>query len=91
MDVVLRRRRHVEVHDVAEPRHVDAASGDVGGDEHAARSRLEGGQGLRALGLAAVAVDAVGGHAAAAEAVGEPVRAVFGAREHQRIAHAGLP
>jgi hypothetical protein len=43
-----------------------------------------------ACGLAAIAVDAVGGHATAAEPLGETVGAVLGAREHQRVAHPGL-
>ena len=65
---------------------VDAAGGDVGGDEDGDRPGLEAGQGLRPLRLAAVAVDAAGVDAVAHEVVGQAVRAVLGAREGDHAA-----
>ena len=59
VDVVVGRVRHVEVDDVRQRLHVDAARRDVGGDEHRELAGLEAGERLRALRLAAVAVDAV--------------------------------
>ena len=44
---------------------------------------LEALQGLGALGLAAVAVDASGGHPVAREVVGQAVGPVLGAGEHE--------
>src|SRR5207249_828592 len=60
MDVVLGAVRHVEVDDVRQLLDVDAAGGDVGGDEDRDLPRLEAGEGLGPLRLAAVAVDARG-------------------------------
>ena len=75
---------------MTEARHVDATRGDVGGHEDAGRAGLERGERLRALGLAPVAVDALGAHAATAEALGDAVGAVLGACEHQRVADTRL-
>src|SRR3989454_12426680 len=57
MDVVLGAVGHVEVDDVRQLLDVDAAGGDVGGDEDRDLPRLEAGEGLGPLRLAAVAVD----------------------------------
>ncbi len=75
VDVVLGHQRHVEVHDVAERFDVDAARGDVGGDEHAVLAALEAGERLGALRLRAVAVDALG-----LDAVADQVHASAGWR-----------
>ena len=42
MHVILRLRRKIEIHDMRDPLDVDAARGDVRGDENAHRSALEG-------------------------------------------------
>ena len=57
MDVALRHVRQLEVDDVADRVDVDAARGDVGGDQGADLAGLELGQRAFALALALVAVD----------------------------------
>ena len=41
MDVILRLLRHIVVDDVTDPRDVETALRDVGGDEYADLARLE--------------------------------------------------
>ncbi len=60
---------------------VDAAGGDVGGDEGLDPAGGEGRQGPLPLGLGAVAVDGHGGHAGLGELLGDPVGAALGAAE----------
>src|SRR2546425_4314199 len=84
--VVLGAVRHVEVDDVGQLLDVDAAGGDVGGDEDGNLPRLQAGEGLRPLRLAAVAVDARGVDALTEEIVRQAVRAVLGARERDDAA-----
>src|ERR1017187_8332325 len=83
MDVVLGDVRDVEVHDVREGFDVDAACRDVRRDEDLELSVLERGECLRALRLAAVAVNALARHAVARQLVREAVRAVLRARERE--------
>ena len=83
VDVVVGDVRDVEVDDVRQVLDVDAARRDVRRDEDLGRPVLEPGERLRALRLAAVAVDALAGHAVAHELVREAVRAVLRAREHE--------
>ncbi len=74
------------MHDARDPVDVDAARGDVGGDEHvdlAARERVEG---ALTLTLRAVAVDRGGLHPALLELLGQRLGAVLGAAEHDRRA-----
>ena len=71
MDVVLVVRGRVEVHDAGDVVDVDAAGGDVGGDERLAPGRRRTRERPVALGLAAVAVDGGGSHAELAELLGE--------------------
>src|SRR5579871_3082610 len=49
VDVVFRHVRQLEVDDVRQLIYVQAARGDVGGDQDARRARLEVGQGAGAL------------------------------------------
>ena len=74
--------RRVEVDDAADVVDVDAAGGDVGGDQGPDRAGGELLQRPLALGLRAVAVDGDGRHAGRAELAGDPVGAVLGAAEH---------
>jgi hypothetical protein len=85
MDVVVRRRGHVEVDDVAERFDVDASGGDVGRDQHGIAAALEAGQRLRPLALRPVAVDALGLDAVLHEEIRETVGAMLRAGEDQRL------
>ena len=71
----------VEVDDVGDGIDVDAAGGDVGGDEDAVLAGFEAGEGGVALGHGAVGVDGGGVDLVAAELIGEAVGAVLGAAE----------
>src|SRR5512141_2337709 len=73
VDVVLGDVRDVEVHDVRKGLDVDPARRDVRRDEHLELPVLEPGERLRALRLAAVAVNSLAGHAVALELVREAV------------------
>jgi hypothetical protein len=90
MDVILRRLRHVEIHHVGEAADVDPPGRDVGGDEDSGRSGLELREGQRALGLAAVAVDALGADSAPCQRVGQTVGSMLGPREDQHAPHGGM-
>ena len=63
---------------------MDAARGDVGGDEDLDLATLHAAQSAFALGLGAVAVQGHGGDAALFELAGETVGAVLGAGEDDR-------
>ena len=85
MDVVLGHHRQLEVDDVRQAVDVEAARGDLGGDEDRRPAGLEVGQRADPLSLALVAVDRDGRDAVAAELLGESIGAVLRAREHQRL------
>src|SRR5688572_11529748 len=85
VDVVLGHVGNVEVDDVRQRLDVDAASGDVGGDEHAKATVLESLERTSALRLRAVAVDALARDSAPLEEVGEPVGPVLGAGEDDGV------
>src|SRR4051812_28170975 len=82
VDVVLLVRGRVEVDDAADGIDVDAAGGDVGGDERLCLTAREVRERTLALALAAVAVDGDGGDAGSMELLREPVGAVLRAGEH---------
>jgi len=90
MDVVFRHVRHVEIDDLRQLADVEPARGDLGRDERREMSGLEVGQRSRARRLALVAMDGGGADAGAAQLLGEAVRAVLGAREHERLLPAAL-
>src|SRR3954452_18399857 len=75
--VVLGHHRELEVHDVRERLDVDAARGDVRGDEDVGTSGLEVVEGADPLALALVAVDGRGVDPVPAELLGKAVRAVL--------------
>ena len=85
VDVVLGDVGDVEVDHVRERLDVDAAGRDVGRHQHQQVAALEAGQGVGALRLAAVAVDALAGDAVLLEELGEPVRPVLGAGEDEDV------
>ena len=88
VDVVLGDHRQLEVDDVRERVDVEAARGDLGRDEDRVPVGLEVGERADALRLALVAVDGGRGDAVPLELLGEPVRAVLGAREDERLVDA---
>ena len=85
MDVVIRHRRHIEIDHVAEGFDVDAARGDVGGDEHPVLAALEPRKRLGPLPLRAVAVNPFGGDPMPDEVFRQAVGPVLRAREHERL------
>ncbi len=74
----------IEVDHVRDPRHIDAASRDVGGDERVDVAGLEVRERLLALALRAVPVDCRSHDAVGAESFDETVGATLGAHEHER-------
>ena len=87
VNVVLGLPRHVEIDDMAERGHVDAARGDVGGDQHLIAAALESGERLGALRLRSIAVNALHLHPMLVEMPRQTIGAMLGPREHQRVAH----
>ncbi len=85
VDVVLGHHRQLVVHDVGQQLDVQAAGGDVGGDEDPHPTGLEVAQGTDPLWLALVAVDRGGVDPVPTQLLGQPVGPVLGAREHQRL------
>ena len=85
VDVVLGDHRQLEVDDVRERLDVEAAGGDLGRDEDGEPAGLEVGQGADPLGLALVAVDGRGRDPVLLELEREPVGAVLGAGEDERL------
>ena len=81
--------RQVEVHHVADVVDVDAAGGDVGGDENGGLALLEVVEGALALVLALVAVDGGRGDAGGLNVLGDAIRPALGAREDDRAREAG--
>ena len=73
--------RDVVVDDVADPLDVEAAGGDVGGDQDVELAGLELVDGALALGLGDVAVDRRGGEPAGAQLLGQRLGLVLGADE----------
>jgi hypothetical protein len=81
VDVALLVEGHVVVEDVGDAGDVEAAGGDVGGDEHFEAAFLEGADGVLALVLFDVAVEGFGGAATGEEGVAEFVGFPLGAAE----------
>ena len=86
VDIVFRHVRQLEVDHMGQLIDVQAACGDVGGHQHPYRAVLESGQGAGARTLRLVAVDRGRGQAVAVELLGQAVRSVLGAGEHQHLA-----
>ena len=87
MNVILGLPGHVEIDDVTERGHINPARGDVGGDEHLIAAALESGERLGALRLRSIAVNALHLHPVLVELPRQTIGAMFGPREHQRVAH----
>jgi hypothetical protein len=78
---------HVVVEDVADVLDVEAAGGDVGGDEDVDLAGLEAVELADPLGLLHVAVDLAGVEAGALEALGELAHRRLAVAEDDRGAH----
>ena len=81
--VVLRHVRQVEVDDMPDLGHVDAAGGDVGGHQDAVLPRPESFESLAPLRLRAVGVDDRDMVSATRDRLSHPIRAALGPGEHQ--------
>src|SRR5688500_2526394 len=81
MDVALGVGRQLVVDDVGDARHVDAARGEIGGDQHACAAAAEVVERLLAGVLRLVAVDRLGAHAAILQRLGDAIGAALGAGE----------
>ena len=86
VDEVVRGVGQIVVDDVSDVLDVDAARGNVGGDQHAVLAVLEALEGGGALRLAAIAVDDVSVVAELLELLRDAVGAVLGAREDEERA-----
>ena len=81
MDIALGIRRQLEVDDVGHAVDVDAARGEIGGDQHARLAAAEVLERLLTGVLRLVAVDRLGAHATILQRLGDAVGAALGARE----------
>ena len=82
MDVALGVGRQLVVDDVGHALDIDAARGEIGGDQHAGLAAAEVVERLLTSVLALVAVDRLGADAAVLEGLGDAVGAPLGTREH---------
>ena len=87
VDVSFRHFGQVVVEDMGQLADVDAASGDVGGDQHLGLPGLEAFQRGHTGGLALVAVDGGGRDALLVQVFCDLIRTVLGAAEDQRVLH----
>ena len=79
--------RKIEVDDMGDVVDVEAARGDIGGDEHGRAARAEGVEGARALVLRLVAVDRLGVDAVGLQLAREAVGAVLRLGEDDGALH----
>ena len=82
--------RHLVVHDMGQLDDVEPARGNVGGDEHFDVAGLEIRQRARARTLRLVAVNGRAAQPVLLQLLGQPVRAMLGSREHQRLGPAAF-
>ncbi len=86
VQVVLRTGGRIDLEHQPDLVDVDAAGGDVGGDEDGQPAVLEGGQDPRPGALGQAAVQRAGEHARCAQLLGHSIRAPLGADEDDRPA-----
>ena len=83
MDIILRVHGEIVIDDMRNAVHINAARGDVGGDQHPVIAFLEPVEGLNALILAAIGMQRRGLHPALGQAARDLVGAMLGARKDQ--------
>ncbi|MNS60168.1 hypothetical protein D3C72_931490 [compost metagenome] len=88
--VVFGLHRQVEVDGVADALHVDAAGGNVGGNQNTQLAALQLRQRTGALALVHVAVQGSGGKALVGQAIGQVVSATLGGREDDGLIQLGV-
>src|SRR4030095_14712635 len=81
MDIILRVHREIVIHDMRDSIHIDAARGDVGGDEHTDRAGFEILQRAQPLVLRAIGMDSSRLDPASFETASDLVGAVLGPGE----------
>src|SRR5580700_2754985 len=77
--------RQFKIYHMRQLADIQSARRDVGGDEYPHATLLEITQGTRTCGLRFVAMDSGARETIARQALGEPIGAVLGASEHQRL------
>jgi len=87
VDVRFRLVGDVEVHDMADPFHVDSPGGDVGRDHDPVMADPESFEGADALALTPIAVDHRGGDLPVGELPRQSVGPMLGASEHEHAGH----
>ena len=85
MDVVFRNERQVVVDDKRKLNDVETSCGNVGGHEHPDTARFEVGEATGALRLALPPVDHRRLHVRAFEQIPDPIGAVLGLAEDERL------
>ena len=90
VDVILGVHREIVIDDMGDAVHVDAARGDVGGDQDAHRAGLEILERAEPLVLRAVGVDGGGLDAVLFEPARDPVGAMLGAGEDEHRVERGF-
>ena len=85
MHVVFGMMRHIEVDDVADLRHVNAARGDVGGDHHLITAVAKTIQGVLALALSSARMENGDGMALLMKFAHDPVGSVLGPAKNQHL------
>src|SRR5258706_4125744 len=86
VDKILGYFRQIVVDDVSDVLHVNAARGEIGGNQDAVTSPLKSSQGCGALRLRAVTVDHCGMDAVAVQSFRDSLRTAFGAGEYEAAA-----
>src|SRR5690606_34445240 len=83
--VVFGLHRQVVINGVADALHINAASGNVSGDQYLQTAFLQQTQGARALALVHVTVQRCGREALVRQAIGQVVCAALGRRKYNRL------
>ena len=85
VDVIVGHFWNIKIHDVPESFDVDSSRSDVCGYQYAVRAVLESIKSGGSLSLRSISMNPLSLDAAFHQLLGEPIRAVFGSREHERL------